>query len=205
MNRMTTRIGLLPPAAFIAVISLSACSAPAPVPGSEKGAAASADFRDGRLADAESGWERALAEDRFAVNVPDAVRHLNNLGSMALYDGRLEAAGARFAEALDLCVLDDLREARGRLQLQLACVKLRLEDLAGAEGLLEESRAWSDDAGGSDRAQWRSLKAGLALRRGDTAAAAASARGAHDDAENAEERAAASVLLGRALEAEPVA
>lgn len=192
----------------IAIVALALCgcsSDPELARGPSKGASASADFREGRLSAAEQGWQRALDEDRFAVNVPDAVRHLNNLGAMALYDGRLDEAEARFREALDLCAVEGTDETRGRLRLQLACVKLRRGDLDAAAAELDAAKAWADQGDDADRAHWRALQAGLLLRRGDVSGAEKLARQSLDDAESPEERAAAEVLLGRALENRPEA
>src|SRR6185503_10304273 len=110
-----------------------------------------------------------------------------------------------FREALDLCALEGTDEVRGRLHLQLACVKLKRGDLDAAGTELDGAKAWADHADDADRAHWRALEAGLLLRRGDAAGAEKVARQSLDDADTSEERAAAEILLGRALEAKPEA
>ncbi|MBI2920820.1 MAG: hypothetical protein HYY18_07010 [Planctomycetes bacterium] len=194
------------PAAFLALAGCS--SAPEPAPSVSRGADANARWRDGKIAEAAAVYGDALAEDRFSVDVPATVRHLNNLGVLAMYEGKLEVAERDFLEALDLCAIDGTEADRARLRLQLACVRLRRADRAEdpardldlAAGDLAAAAAWAEDEGGADLAHHSALEAGLLLRRGDAAGAAKAARRARAEADLPEERAAAALLLGRALE-----
>lgn len=189
---------------FALLLLLAGCSnKPETPPAISRGAAAHERWRDGHLVAAEEAYIGALEEDRFSVDVPAAIRHLNNLGVLAMYDGRLDAAEARFVEAIDLCRIEGTKDDEARLRMQLACVRMRRGDVASAKSDLASLAGWADGASDADAAQYASLQAGLSLREGDAAAAEKWARIAADRADGPEDRAGAALLLGQSLEAKP--
>ena len=178
---------------------LAACSSNPPEPVAvTRGAAALADWRQGRIAAAESGYRLALEEDQFTVDIAGSIKHLNNLGVLALYDDRVEEAVERFERALELW---QAGTAPARNAHDCGCSWSPATSAwvlwTAPPRSLETLEGWSATAGDDDLAQHRLLTASLLLRRGDHAGAVEQARTVLEDADAPEDRATAALVIGK--------
>lgn len=129
--------------------------------------------QEGDLPRATRAFQKSLRLSQGLDHQPGVARNLNNLGALALEQGKLAAAREFFTQALLINQeLGQSREAAINLS-NLATVAQKSGDLPGAAIQLQAARqaaAATRDA--QLQAQLRVQEAGLALDRGDLAAAA---------------------------------